>query len=379
MIFQGLKYFLEDGKAKKFLAYPRFLLHILNEELPNLPELEDTLDLAHLNPRVFVNMKKNHSRSTFSGAETPLFLEMMGFSDVEIGAESTSSGEEENNNVEVEFDQEELHTTQDSPPRHDRIPTPVHITSSRSAERQGKNFVEEEEVFDDGADGSEGSPTIHDGDIGSIGEIDLSPPKSPINNISFFYINKRKQILLLHTSPKEVFKESSPVQENITENVSKVESTPKIHIEDPIIPQSTPRKKSIPRRTIKKQSDVIIPSKDKYRKLYESEFVKDLTDRYLERMVYLYEHGMKWEEVFAMSMNKIKEYVHEIKAKMNKEELKESHIFFLKANDHKSKRLKNMKTENLRRLVDEIKANIEKEKKIQKEKELGKCCSKGDE
>ncbi|KAI3773987.1 hypothetical protein L1987_48527 [Smallanthus sonchifolius] len=37
-------------------------------------------------------MKKNHSRSIFSGTETPLFPELLGFSDVESGAESISLG-----------------------------------------------------------------------------------------------------------------------------------------------------------------------------------------------------------------------------------------------------------------------------------------------
>ncbi|KAI3797791.1 hypothetical protein L1987_33054 [Smallanthus sonchifolius] len=81
-------------------------------------------------------MRKNYSRSTFSGAGTPLFPEMMG---VESGDESRSSSsssssaheasdvdnndnddgpdeEGENVNDNVEFDHEELHTTQDTSP-----------------------------------------------------------------------------------------------------------------------------------------------------------------------------------------------------------------------------------------------------------------------
>ncbi|KAI3783303.1 hypothetical protein L1987_42381 [Smallanthus sonchifolius] len=210
MIFQGLKFFLEDGKSKKFLAYPIFLQHPIHQAIPNLPELEDTLDLTHLNPRVFVNMKKNHSRSTFSGNETPLFPEMMGFSDVESSEESESSssssrtevsddsdndddpdGEGDNINSNVEFDHVELHTTQDTPP--------------------------------------------------------ISGDSSPA------------------ASPKVISKDSPP-----KDSVSKEAKTTSKTVQDPVLSQSTPRKKSIPKIVIKKQSDIIIPNKDKYLKLFSA-------------------------------------------------------------------------------------------------------------
>ncbi|KAI3776345.1 hypothetical protein L1987_46122 [Smallanthus sonchifolius] len=80
-----------DGKSKKFLAYLRFLQHILHQQISDLSELDATLDLVHLNPIVFVSMKKNHSRSTFSRTETPLFPEMLGLSDGESEVSSSSS------------------------------------------------------------------------------------------------------------------------------------------------------------------------------------------------------------------------------------------------------------------------------------------------
>ncbi|KAI3784158.1 hypothetical protein L1987_43252 [Smallanthus sonchifolius] len=119
---------VENIVLSKFM--PSYILHV---EIPNLPELDDSLELAHLNSRVFVNKKKNHSRSTISGRETPLFLDLMGFSDVESGAESSSSGssssessyDADNNddnehdgdgdnaiNDDVIFETEDLNTTQ---------------------------------------------------------------------------------------------------------------------------------------------------------------------------------------------------------------------------------------------------------------------------
>ncbi|KAI3797878.1 hypothetical protein L1987_33142 [Smallanthus sonchifolius] len=134
----GLKFFLVDGKAKKFLAYPRCLQHIFHEEIPNLPELEETLDLPHLNPRVFINMKKNHSRSTFYGTETPLFPELLGFTDVESGAESSSS---RSSSCNVDYDavdnNDDGHNGEGYStfsPNHDRIPTHIHRSSAHSHE-----------------------------------------------------------------------------------------------------------------------------------------------------------------------------------------------------------------------------------------------------
>ncbi|KAI3814196.1 hypothetical protein L1987_18944 [Smallanthus sonchifolius] len=95
---------------------------------------------------------KNHSKSTFSGRETPLFPELMGFFDVKSGAESRSSSsssydgheydghEADGDNVDdndVLFETEHLNTTQDTPPispNHDRIPTPIHKSHKAVAE-----------------------------------------------------------------------------------------------------------------------------------------------------------------------------------------------------------------------------------------------------
>ncbi|KAI3818995.1 hypothetical protein L1987_12817 [Smallanthus sonchifolius] len=111
---EDLKVFVEDNmlvikgehkqdKIKADLKYGVLLIsipkmkverkHILIEEIPNLPELEETLDLAHLTHKVFVNMKKRHSRSQFSGIFIESFDTMLGFSDGESPS-STHSSEE---------------------------------------------------------------------------------------------------------------------------------------------------------------------------------------------------------------------------------------------------------------------------------------------
>ncbi|KAI3825435.1 hypothetical protein L1987_06922 [Smallanthus sonchifolius] len=73
-------------------------------------------------------------------------------------------------------------------------------------------------------------------------------------------------------------------------------------------------------------------------------------------MVYLFEHGYKWDEIFKMTDNMIENYVKEIKSKMSSKEIEKYRlVFYLKANNYKSKRLKNMKTEKLQALVDKMK------------------------
>ncbi|KAI3687181.1 hypothetical protein L1987_80874 [Smallanthus sonchifolius] len=73
----------------------------------------------------------------------------------------------------------------------------------------------------------------------------------------------------------KVVSEDSPSKAKVTQEA---EATPTV-VQDPVISMSTPRKKSIPKRVLRKQADVIIHRKDKYKKLYESEHVDDLTDR----------------------------------------------------------------------------------------------------
>ncbi|KAI3743701.1 hypothetical protein L1987_56765 [Smallanthus sonchifolius] len=431
----------------------------------NLPELEETLDLVHLNPKVVMNMKKNHSRGKFSGIETPIFQEMMGFEDIESEAESSSSGsssdnveddnvdgqdgEGENVNANVKFNHEELHTTQDTPrvsPDHERISSPIHSTSSEGdAERQGEK-VFDEEVFDgkNSGNASPSSPNVADADVAGpsspIGEQILSYHGSPIKNI-----DKRKQIVIEDDPPKVTSKppkadvdianaaaeslssilskkleeekksasermniprkyarvylrkkvtqdvqskpplfnipEVSPKVQKSNEDVSKEEKATPMVVQEPVKPSKqvknldikyhknldslkNPRKNSIPRRVVKKGMNVRIPSKDKYKILYDSEHVDDLTDRDLDIIIYFFEHGLKWGEIFAMSINKLEDTVQEIKSKMTKEELeRDSQIFFLKANNHKSKHLKNMRTETLKKLVNDIK-NFDTQKSL---------------
>ncbi|KAI3819744.1 hypothetical protein L1987_13592 [Smallanthus sonchifolius] len=119
---------------------------------------------------------------------------------------------------------------------------------------------------------------------------------------------------------------------------------------------ATPRKKPIPKRVVKKYEEVVIPDKEKYKILFDRTDTSDLNDRDIEKMVYMVEHEYKWDEIFKMSMNQVEDCVHKIKCKMTKEELeKDKLIFYLKANNCKNKQLKNMKTENLKKLVDEMK------------------------
>ncbi|KAI3814194.1 hypothetical protein L1987_18942 [Smallanthus sonchifolius] len=82
--------------------------------------------------------------------------------------------------------------------------------------------------------------------------------------------------------------------------------------------------------------DVVVPSREKYKRLYETVDVKEFSDRDLERMAYLAEHGKNWDENFEMS-----------------------------ANNNKIKQIKNMKTETLKKLVNEVKSEKENEKRIQ--------------
>ncbi|KAI3797877.1 hypothetical protein L1987_33141 [Smallanthus sonchifolius] len=46
--------------------------------------------------------------------------------------------------------------------------------------------------------------------------------------------------------------------------------------------------------------DVKVHSKEKYKRLYETVDVKEFTDRDLERMAYLAEHGVKWDDIFGI-------------------------------------------------------------------------------
>ncbi|KAI3827618.1 hypothetical protein L1987_01697 [Smallanthus sonchifolius] len=310
-------------------------------------------------------------------------------------------------------------------------------SSPSSIKRQGENIEKEVFDSLNGDDYGPSAPADHnnadDADQGSpIGVITLSPPKSPVKVFHFmfsiFLIKRfirdgsksklsiemeeglsRKKIdemlrqdeleakahaeadlakaaakslsSILSKQPEENKSEDVPrkyarvyLRRKVSQEVHPESSVVIISEDSPAAsPKSTPRKKSIPKRIIEKQSDIVIPGKDKYRKLYESEFVKSLTLRDIKRMVYLFEHGMKWEEIFEMSMKKIEDFVHEIKSKMSKEDLERGNlIFFLKANNQRSKQLKNMKTENLKKLVNEIKLEKETEKVVQKEKELEK-------
>ncbi|KAI3774051.1 hypothetical protein L1987_48594 [Smallanthus sonchifolius] len=159
--------------------------------------------------------------------------------------------------------------------------------------------------------------------------------------------------------PKNVTSEdSTPKVQKITEEIPK-ETSPEVILK-PDIPKSTPRKKSIPKRIQKKPMDVIVPSKEKYKRLYEIVDVTEFTDRDLERMAYLAEHGVKWDEIFGMSVTQVDDSIQEIKSKMTKAELeRDGLIFYLKASNHKNKQLKNMKTETLKKLVNDVKESIQ--------------------
>ncbi|KAI3776344.1 hypothetical protein L1987_46121 [Smallanthus sonchifolius] len=63
------------------------------------------------------------------------------------------------------------------------------------------------------------------------------------------------------------------------------------------VPKFTPRKKSIPKRVIKRHDEVIIPDREKYKILFENIDTSDLVVRDIEKMVYLAKHGYKWEEI----------------------------------------------------------------------------------
>ncbi|KAI3808041.1 hypothetical protein L1987_23982 [Smallanthus sonchifolius] len=59
----------------------------------------------------------------------------------------------------------------------------------------------------------------------------------------------------------------------------KVQSTPESIQKETEIPKTTPRKKSIPKRVIKKHMEVVVPDKEKYKKLYENVGVTEFSER----------------------------------------------------------------------------------------------------
>ncbi|KAI3805559.1 hypothetical protein L1987_28057 [Smallanthus sonchifolius] len=68
--------------------------------------------------------------------------------------------------------------------------------------------------------------------------------------------------------------------------------------------------------------------------------------------------------------------IQKINSKMTKAELeRDGLIFYLKDNNHKSKQLKNMKTENLKKLVNDVKTEKEKGKDFRKRKGIRKRTS----
>ncbi|KAI3783329.1 hypothetical protein L1987_42407 [Smallanthus sonchifolius] len=174
------------------------------------------------------------------------------------------------------------------------------------------------------------------------------------------------RVYLRRKLPKDV--PSEPPLVIISKDSSQAEV---IHKSD--LSKSTPRKKSNPKRVLKKPIDVVTPSREKYKRMYETADDKEFTDRDLERMAYLVEHGVKWDEILRMYLSQVEDFVHAIKSKMTKEELERDElIFYLKANNNKNKQLKNMKTEKLKKLVNDIKSKLEKEKRVHLEKELEK-------
>ncbi|KAI3783354.1 hypothetical protein L1987_42433 [Smallanthus sonchifolius] len=403
-------------------------------------------------------------RSTFSGPETPLFPEMMGFGrntlfgSFESGAESSSSGSSssagdtdhiddgkngkgENIHANVEFEHEELHTTQDSPPRQDKNETLQRVfteltslvstlsttvqsqykeilklkrenkrlklskssskprkfkrlmrgpppkpsyknfvvstsTSSEDVERQGEK-ISNEEIFG----GNDSDEEIFDGDNAGpssladdvVGGADIAGPSSPIGeNIlsSRGSPIKSKQIMTeaesMHTLKTKLSKEMEEEQSRkaIAELLRQEVLEAKAHVDADIAKAASESLSSILSKKLEEEKKSIserinIPrnnarvylrrNKDKYKRLYEFEHVDDLTDIDLERMVYLFEHGLKLEEIFALSLNKLED-----------------------ANNHKCKQLKNTRIETLKKLVDDMKSEKDKEKKIILKKEIAK-------
>ncbi|KAI3797470.1 hypothetical protein L1987_32727 [Smallanthus sonchifolius] len=95
---------------------------------------------------------------------------------------------------------------------------------------------------------------------------------------------------------------------HLEENI-KVDETPKVVQKESDIPKSTPMKKFIPKIVVKKHVEIVEPDKEKYKKFYEGIDTSDFTDRDIERMVYLVEHGFMWEEIFKMSVNQVEDSV----------------------------------------------------------------------
>ncbi|KAI3814044.1 hypothetical protein L1987_18786 [Smallanthus sonchifolius] len=81
---------------------------------------------------------------------------------------------------------------------------------------------------------------------------------------------------------KVISKDSTPKVQKSSEEILKETTLEIIH--KSYLPNSTPRQKSITKRVWKNPLDVVLPSREKYKRLHETVDVKEFSDRYLERM-----------------------------------------------------------------------------------------------
>ncbi|KAI3819477.1 hypothetical protein L1987_13316 [Smallanthus sonchifolius] len=302
---------LEDAGSKKFLVNLRFLQHIIHEELPNFRELDDVLELLHLNAKFFINMRKNHSRSTFSGNETGLFDNMLRFSDGDSSTSSSSSSssfdgdgdenvEEDNQNAAWQQVVEGL-TTLGEKETEDEI----HVTEDADINAHAIHNEEDLLSTDDVVDHDYNDDADYGLSQAIMVEQDDEPSsKSKISKELEEELSRKAIEDILSQDYHDEVNAQIQLENTMAETTASYVITPKetgetpktvpeVHAKTPKSVTTPSRKKSIAKRTFKRSEDVITPDPTKYKILYDTIDTEELDDRCVEKMVYLFEHGIQ--------------------------------------------------------------------------------------
>ncbi|KAI3825447.1 hypothetical protein L1987_06935 [Smallanthus sonchifolius] len=281
----------------------------------------------------------------------------------------------------VVFENEDLRTTQALQQEVEGLTTLVSSLSTTVNEQGGKMIEEGEEGENADNIAENAADENVDKEEDELRMKEMERLKMLAKNVRRVYIKRKTPTIITPEVTKSISEEVPKIIPESTQETSKVilestpeipkvsqQSTPKVTKSTPEVIESTQdmpshvpkattplRKKSIAKRKLKRSEEVITPYPIKYKVLYDSIDTRELDDRCLERMTYLFEHGHKWSDMF-MYDRMIEDYVKEIKSKMSPDELeKDKLVFYVKANNYKSKQLKNMKIEKLRNLVHQIK------------------------
>ncbi|KAI3825498.1 hypothetical protein L1987_06988 [Smallanthus sonchifolius] len=391
----------------------RYLCHIVlhflssrKSELPNIPELDDVLDLVHLNAKVFINMRKNHSKSTFSCNEIMLFDNMLGFTYGASSSSSSSSSEsdgdndndgdggddEHDNNVvaigedEFIFYQEDLRTTQGSSPPltpnaalHRVVEGLTTLVTSLSTivADQAKEIIRLEQK----------NKKLKYAESSSKPKSFKRLVKGPSRN------DKGKAIMIEQDDEPSI---KNKLSKEFKEELSRkaIEDILSQDYYDEVDDQMKRKNPSVITSEAKKSTPEVIKStqeteKDATQEIDETakKVLKSTFEVSKETQMTVPEvptkipknYSFKEEINSKMSVNMVEDCVKEIKSKMSSEELeKDKLVFYLKANNYKNKQLKNMKIEKLKALVEQMKKDkaessekiVQPEIVIQQEREL---------